>query len=102
MTWIPSDTERCDRCGMLLLARLCAFHQCKGTDARLRPANIPREQWSVPVDPSALFPGPSLESFRPKPARVPHRESPWPYIASIALFAILMGGAVAMVIWGNK
>ena len=41
----PNEMIACERCGAYLPKNLAVFHQCRGSDLHLRPANIPLEKW---------------------------------------------------------
>lgn len=40
-----NDFEACERCGAFLLKEFVQWHQCKGSNLSLRPANIPVAKW---------------------------------------------------------
>ena len=39
------EMTACERCGAYVPKVLAPFHKCRGSNKRLRPANIPLEQW---------------------------------------------------------
>ena len=80
------DTEVCPRCAMMLHRELARFHQCKGTQLHLRPANIPVDQWNAALLNMVGTPLPA----KPKPVPVRPAASPLPAWLAVALIALLL------------
>lgn len=72
-----ADFETCERCGAYLLRELTCFHQCKGSQTWLRPANVSPERWNAAL--AALVATPPKSVPTPVPAEQPARRPWWQF-----------------------
>jgi hypothetical protein len=103
MGFRSDEMTACERCGAYIPKVLASFHQCRGSDRHIRPANVPLEQWlrpSVPVTPRKT--PPRKEVSNPEEIEVPFSQIPMEVFVPRVIGVIVISTSILLCCWALR